>query len=116
MGILRVAALGAATAGIALAAGDVQGDARRGEQLFQTERCVECHAINGRGGALAPDLGRHIDRDFTPAAMASLMWSHGPRMWSAMRQAGIVKSTVSPESAADLFAYFVAARYFEKPG
>ena len=116
MWILRVAALGAAAASIALAAGDVQGDAQRGEQLFQTERCVQCHAINGRGGALAPDLGRHIDRDFTPAAMASLMWTHGPQMWSAMRQTGIVKGTLSPDSAADLFAYFVAARYFEKPG
>jgi mono/diheme cytochrome c family protein len=116
MWILRVAAVGAATASLALAAGDVQGDAQRGEQLFQTERCVQCHAINGRGGALAPDLGKHIDRDFTPAAMASLMWTHGPQMWSAMRQTGIVKGTLSADSAADLFAYFVAARYFEKPG
>ena len=116
MWILRVAALAAGTTSLAVAAGDVQGEAQRGEQLFQTERCVQCHAINGRGGTLAPDLGKHIDRDFTPAAMASLMWTHGPQMWSAMRQAGIVNGSLSPESAADLFAYFVAARYFEKPG
>ena len=115
MWILRVAALGALT-GMALAAADVQGDAQRGEQLFQTEQCVQCHTVNGRGGSLAPDLGKRIDRDFTPAAMASLMWNHGPQMWSAMRETGIVKETLSPESAADLFAYFTAARYFEKPG
>jgi mono/diheme cytochrome c family protein len=48
--------------------------------------------------------------------MASLMWNHAPEMWPAMRREGIVKGTLSPESAADLFAYFVSARYFEKPG
>jgi mono/diheme cytochrome c family protein len=116
MRILRVAAAGAVAAWSALAAGEVQGDAQRGEQLFQTERCVQCHAINGRGGSLAPDLGRHVSREFTPTVVASLMWNHAPAMWMAMRQQGIVRSTLSPESAADLFAYFVSARYFEKPG
>jgi mono/diheme cytochrome c family protein len=48
--------------------------------------------------------------------MASLMWNHAPDMWSAMKKQGIVKATMTPESAADLFAYFVSARYFEKPG
>jgi mono/diheme cytochrome c family protein len=115
MPILRLVALGIAAASLAQAA-DVQGDAQRGEQLFQTEHCVQCHSINGRGGNVAPDLGRHLDRDFTPAAMAALMWNHAPQMWTAMRQAGIVRGSLSPESAADLFAYFVAGRYFEKYG
>jgi len=116
MKILRVALVGAVAALTALAADEVLGDAHRGEQLFLTERCVQCHSINGRGGALASDLGKRIDRDFTPTVMASLMWNHAPEMWPAMRREGIVRSTLSPESAADLFAYFVSARYFERPG
>ncbi|HUI81444.1 MAG TPA: c-type cytochrome [Bryobacteraceae bacterium] len=116
MNILRVALAGAVAASAALAADEVLGDARRGEQLFQTEQCIQCHSINGRGGALAPDLGKRIDRDFTPTVMASLIWNHAPQMWSAMRRQGIVRATLSPESAADLFAYFVSARFFEKPG
>jgi mono/diheme cytochrome c family protein len=48
--------------------------------------------------------------------MASLMWNHAPQMWTVMEKQGIVKSTMTAESAADLFAYFVSARYFEKPG
>jgi mono/diheme cytochrome c family protein len=48
--------------------------------------------------------------------MASLMWNHAPDMWSAMKKRGIVKAELSPESAADLFAWFVSARYFERPG
>jgi mono/diheme cytochrome c family protein len=116
MKVFRFALAGVMAASTALAAAEVLGDAHRGEQLFLTEQCVQCHSINGRGGALASDLGRRIDRDFTPTVMASLMWNHAPEMWPAMRRQGIVRATLSPESAADLFAYFVSARFFEKPG
>ena len=116
MYMVRVIAAGALAAWSAAAAGVQPGDARRGEQLFQTEQCVQCHSINGRGGTLAPDLARRIDRDYSPAVMASLMWNHAPDMWAAMTKQGIRKGQLSPESAADLFAYFVGARYFEKPG
>ena len=116
MFMLRVVAAGALAACGALAADDIVGDMHRGEQLFQTERCAQCHSINGRGGTTAPDLGRRIDRDFTPAVMASLMWNHAPRMWETMRSQGIERPMLSPEQSADLFAFFVSARYFEKPG
>jgi mono/diheme cytochrome c family protein len=116
MFVLRVMAAGALAAWSAVAAGEIAGEARRGEQLFQTERCVQCHAINGRGGTIAPDLGRRIDRDFTPTVMASLMWNHAPAMWQAMKSQGIETPSLSAEGAADLFAYFVSARYFERPG
>ncbi len=112
----RVIAAGVVLASIAPAADIVLGDARRGEQLFETEQCIRCHNVKGRGANLAPDLGRRIDRDFTPTAMGSLMWNHAPDMWAGMKQRGIVKAELSQESAADLFAYFVSARYFEKPG
>ena len=113
---LRVMAAGALAVCGALAAGIVPGDAGRGAQLFQTERCVQCHSVDGKGGTTAPDLGRRIDRNFTPSVMASLMWNHAPRMWAEMQRQGVAKPSVSPEAAADLFAYFVSARYFEKPG
>jgi len=116
MSMLRVLAAGVALAAIGQAADIASGDARRGEQLFETEQCMRCHSVKGVGGTAAPDLSRRIDRDFTPAAMASLMWNHAPDMWAGMKQHGIVKAELSQESAADLFAYFVAARYFEKPG
>src|ERR1039457_3652706 len=48
--------------------------------------------------------------------MASLMWNHAPAMWAAMKQQGVQKGNMTPEKAADLFAYFVSARYFEKAG
>ncbi|MBZ5729313.1 MAG: cytochrome c [Acidobacteriia bacterium] len=113
---IRVVAAGALVAWSAMAAGIVPGDARRGEQLFQNEQCIQCHSLKGHGGTLAPDLAKRVDRDYTPAVMASLMWNHAPAMWAAMKKQGIVKAELTPESASDLFAYFVSARYFEKPG
>ena len=103
-------------AGALWAADSVTGDARRGQQLFESEHCIQCHSWKGRGGTLAPDLGRRVDRDYSPAVMASLMWNHAPAMWEAMEKGGIAKVSLTPEAAADLFAYFLSARYFEKPG
>jgi len=116
MRMIRLALVGAMAWGAAVAASIVPGDARRGEQLFQSEQCVQCHSFQGKGGMAAPDLARRVDRNFTPALMASVMWNHAPDMWAGMRKAGIVKATLSPEAASDLFAYFMSARYFEKPG
>ena len=88
MGMLRAMAGAALLAAGVQAATVIPGDARRGEQLFDTEQCVQCHSVNGHGGSSAPDLGRRVDRNFTPAVMASLMWNHAPDMWTAMQQAG----------------------------
>lgn len=115
MRTFRVMSLGALAVCWAWA-GSVNGDAKHGEQLFQQEQCVQCHSVNGHGGGSAPDLTKRIDRDYTPAVMASLMWNHAPAMWEAMSKQGITRPTLNPQAAADLFAYFVSARYFEKPG
>src|ERR1039458_6759910 len=112
LGVMAVALV----AGSVFAAGIPSGDARRGEQLFQSQQCVACHSVNGRGGTTAPDLAKRIDRDYTPTSMASLMWNHAPEMWVAMLKQGIIRPALTPEQSADLFAYFVSAHYFEKPG
>jgi mono/diheme cytochrome c family protein len=103
-------------AGSAFAAAIPSGDAARGAQLFQSQQCVTCHSVNGKGGSAAPDLGRRIDRDYTPTAMASLMWNHAPDMWTAMQAKGTARPSLTPEQSADLFAYFVSEHYFEAPG
>ncbi|MBI2687504.1 MAG: c-type cytochrome [Acidobacteria bacterium] len=38
------------------AAGATPGDARAGEQLFQSNRCLQCHWLNGAGSSLGLDL------------------------------------------------------------
>jgi mono/diheme cytochrome c family protein len=91
-------------------------DSARGERLFETLHCIECHKILGRGGTSAPDLGRMVDRDFSPSSLAATMWNHAPRMWAEMRARGISPGNLDEPAVADLFAFFYAARFFEKPG
>jgi mono/diheme cytochrome c family protein len=100
----------------AVQAAVIPGNAKRGEQLFENQRCNQCHSFKGRGGTRAPDLAKRVDRDYSPSVMASLMWNHAPEMWSAMKAQSIERPQLSPEMASDLFAYFVSARYFERRG
>jgi mono/diheme cytochrome c family protein len=91
-------------------------DSARGARLFESEQCIECHSVNGKGAHMAPDLGRILDRDFTPMTLVSTMWNHAPTMWSAMRTRNLQPAAMGDQAAADLFAYFYSARFFEKPG
>ncbi len=104
-----IAALGAVAAW-------ANADARRGADFFREQGCVNCHALKGVGAQKAPDLGRRLDRNYTPAGIAARMWSHAPVMWAAMSKENITPPKVTTDQAADLFAYFYAARFFEKPG
>jgi len=94
----------------------IEADSTRGAQLFESLDCVQCHSINGQGGKIGPDLGRLLDRDFTPASLAATIWNHAPTMWAAMRQQNIPTGELSPQAAADLFAYFYSRGFFNKPG
>ncbi len=97
-------------------AADFTADSARGQRLFETLSCVQCHSVNGKGGTTAPDLGLRIDRDFTPASLAATMWNHAPGMWAAMRDRQITAGELDEQAAQDLMAFFYAARFFEKPG
>jgi cytochrome c5 len=72
--------------------------------------------VDGVGGTTGPDLSRRLDRDYTPAGMASRMWNHAPAMWSAMGGAGITPPKLTEQQSADLFAFFLAKRFFEARG
>ncbi len=94
----------------------IPGDSTRGAKIFETEQCIKCHAVNGRGGRIGLDLGRTVNRAYTPAQLASTMWNHAPVMFGAIKAAGIETPKLSPENAADLFAFFYSARFFDRPG
>lgn len=105
---------------MALPGATLSADSARGAQLFETLSCVQCHSVNGSGGKIALDLGRGVDRNFTPSSLAATMWNHAPTMFSLMKVLNIQTAGqgagLSEQSAADLFAYFYSARFFEQPG
>jgi mono/diheme cytochrome c family protein len=89
-------------------------DSTRGAALFVSQRCADCHSMNGQGGRLGPDLGQTF-APYIPATLASTMWNHAPAMWSAMRKENSAPPPLDEQSAGDLFAYFYAAGFFERP-
>src|SRR5580698_10527340 len=94
----------------------IPGDSTRGAKIFETQHCVHCHAVNGKGGNVGIDLSLIVTRRFTPALLASAMWNHAPIMWSAMEGEGIDPPKLNPGEAADLFAFFYSARFFDPSG
>jgi mono/diheme cytochrome c family protein len=78
--------------------------------------CVQCHALNGVGPNIGPDLGRLADRGFTPASLAATMWNHAPAMWAETQLRNAPRPAMDEQQAADLFAFFYSLRFFEEPG
>lgn len=101
---------------LSLLGASFEADSKRGAALFREQMCTSCHSVGGEGGRSAPDLGQRLDRNYTPAGIASLMWNHAPVMWTAIQKQGLKMPELSESQAADLFAYFYSAHFFEKPG
>ena len=99
-----------------LSAPAVSADSARGAQVFELQGCVQCHALNGVGPSIGPDLGRVADRGFTPASLAATMWNHAPQMWAESQLRNAARPAMSEQQAADLFAFFYSLRFFEEPG
>jgi mono/diheme cytochrome c family protein len=80
------------------------GDATAGQRVFRREGCVSCHAVNGKGGSLGPDLGK-LQRFASPLVVAQQIWNHGPRMLANIRRRGMAPPSFAPGDLADLSAY-----------
>ncbi len=86
-----------------------------GERLFNTKGCVRCHAVNGAGGTIGPDLGRTA-RPRTFFDLSAALWNHAPKMAARMRQLGIARPLLTAGEAGDVAAYLYTLNYFDRPG
>lgn len=83
---------------------DVVGDAANGRALFVSKGCVRCHAIEGEGGKIGPDLGRTA-HPHPPFELVGVMWNHSPTMTAMMGALGIQRPLFEGNEMADLLAY-----------
>lgn len=90
-------------------------NAMAGSWVFGSEGCVKCHAINGLGGTVGPDLARSRRlRSFYD--LAADMWNHFPGMVARMRELGIEPPRLSSREMGDLIAFLATVNYFAPPG
>ena len=86
-----------------------------GSRVFGDKGCSTCHAINGFGGQIGPDLAR-LSSARSLHDLAAAMWNHLPGMVERMRELGIGRPLLSPREAADLVAFLSIFNYFDPPG
>jgi mono/diheme cytochrome c family protein len=93
------------------------GEAERGSKLFYGDKqCGICHAVNGSGGRIAPDLSGQ--RPETPAMgwMVAVLWNHGPGMWRQIRHSQKTLPGLRPQEMADLLAFMYKASNTDAAG
>lgn len=91
-------------------------DPVRGKLLFSERGCESCHAINGDGGKIGPDLGAGHKNAPSITQFAGLMWNHSPQMRAKMESQGIARPQFAGREMADLIAYLYVIRYMEPSG
>ena len=91
------------------------GDPVRGQGLFVTKGCVECHAVRGAGGRIGPDLGRTPAKD-SFFDLAAAMWNHSASMDDKMREFRLSRPSFERDELADLMAFIYFLNYFDEPG
>lgn len=70
------------------------GSPRRGQGLFATKGCLQCHAIGGAGGHAGPNLSdRSRDLLGSVASIAGLMWNLSRPMEAESRRRGMARVT-----------------------
>jgi len=87
------------------------GSPRRGQQLFTSKKCVECHTVAGKGGHGGPDLTAPPGAAASVASVAAAMWNHSEGMGEELKRRGMADITFSGEEMLDLIAYLYFVNY-----
>jgi len=86
-----------------------------GSRVFGSKGCVECHAVNGLGGQIGPDLAR-LPEAQSFYDLAAGMWNHLPQMSTTMARLGIAQPRLDADEVADLIAFLFTLDYFDVTG
>jgi mono/diheme cytochrome c family protein len=90
-------------------------DPLAGSRVFGSTGCSKCHAVNGVGAKVGPDLGRiQANRSFNDLAAA--MWNHLPAMAAKMKELHQPFAQLDSAEAGDLIAFLFTQNYFEGAG
>ena len=74
-----------------------------GREVFHEKHCANCHGTDGHGGNGGPNLARRMV--YHTPQMAYTVWTHGPQMYSRMREQNIAWPTLDEQELTDLMAF-----------
>ena len=83
---------------------DEPGDQEKGKELLATKKCSNCHAIQGEGGKVGPELtkwGAYAN----PILWTQMMWNHAPQMEEEMKNRGIAWPRFEGNEMVDIIFY-----------
>lgn len=76
----------------------------RGESLFRSKQCINCHGIDSGGGTSGPDMSRVVlPRRF--GEIATVMWNHEPQMNRLAAAASISYPQLEAQELADILSF-----------
>jgi cytochrome c len=94
----------------------IWGNPDNGRKIYAAKGCGRCHAINGVGPTIGPDLGRPATRPQTITQLAGAMWNHAPDMRKLAQEKGLNWAGFKESELRDLIAYLYFLRMLDQPG
>lgn len=95
----------------------IVGEPEKGAALFfGGKQCATCHAVNGSGGRVAPDLSGN--RPGTPAMgwLTAVLWNHAPGMWRQMRHGNMSYPQLDAQEMAHILAFLYQSANVDRSG
>jgi len=81
------------------------GDAEKGQTVFQTMHCSECHLLGGKGSGPDLTLSQAFD---TPFSLGAMLWNHAPKMEKRLADRNLLWPEFKPGQMADLYVFLNA--------
>jgi len=94
----------------------IWGDPVKGRKVYAEKGCGKCHAINGVGPTIGPDMAKTSKTPKTITQMAGVMWNHAPEMRKVAREKGVKWESFQGSEMRDLIAFVYFLRLLDKPG
>jgi cytochrome c2 len=91
------------------------GNVENGLKVFTDKGCIKCHAIFGKGGNDAPDLGKTVSQA-NVTTLITKIWNHTGKMREKFQEKKLEWPSFQETEMNDLIVFLYSLNYEDKPG